>query len=235
MPTERGRLCAMTAIRQDEALAQAYAGITALVQPLDDAALQLPTRCRGWLVADLLFHVLCDAQRALVALASPASGPADVDEVTYWHDFPSGEGDSARHAWWVRRSAAAFDRPTGIVRLWCDTAPAVVRAAVAADPAGFVATQGHVLRVPHLFATLTTEAVIHHLDLVLELPGAPVPEPLATRVAVGTMDGLLSDEAVRPRTWNDTDFLLKAAGRVPLTEQDRHELGEVAGWFPLLG
>jgi hypothetical protein len=225
----------MTAIRQEEALAQAYAGISAVVRPLDDAALQLPTRCRGWLVADLLFHVLCDAQRALVALASPVAGPADVDDVTYWQAFPGGDVDSTRHAWGVRRSAAAFERPSGIVRLWCDTAPAAVRAAGAADPAGFVATQGHVLAVPHLLATLTAEAVIHHLDLVLELPDAPPPEPLATRVAVDTMDGLMSDEAVRPVGWSDADFLLKAAGRLPLTERDRHELGEVAGWFPLLG
>lgn len=225
----------MTAIRQDEALAEAYGGITAVVQHLDDAALQSATRCRGWLVADLLFHLLCDAQRALVALATPASGPPDVDEVTYWQGPAPGGGDPARHAWWVRRSAGAFERPSGVVRLWCDTAPAAVRAARTADAAGFVRTQGHVLAVPDFLATLTTEAVVHHLDLVVDLPDAPAPRPLPTAVATATMDGLLSDEAVRPRDWSDAEFLLKAAGRVPLTERDRHELGEVAGWFPLLG
>lgn len=103
----------MTSIAQHEALAQAYEGITAVVAGRNDADLQRPTRCRGWLVADLLFHVLCDAQRALVALASPADGPPDVDDVSYWRTFPpGGDGDdAARHAWWVRRSAAAFDRP----------------------------------------------------------------------------------------------------------------------------
>ena len=225
----------MTPIRQDEALAQAYDGITAVVADRDDMDLQRPTRCRGWLVADLLFHVLCDAQRALVALASPVAGPADVDDVSYWRGFPSGGGDDARHAWWVRRSAAAFDRPSGIVRLWRDTAPAAIRAAAAADPAGHVTTQGHVLRVPDFLATLTTEAVVHHLDLVPELPDAPPPASLAVRVAVATMDGLLSDEAVRPSSWDDREFLLKATGRVPLTDRDRLELGESAGWFPLLG
>ncbi|PWR05718.1 hypothetical protein DKT68_25440 [Micromonospora acroterricola] len=225
----------MTAIRPDEALAQAYDGITATVDGRDDADLQRPTRCRGWLVADLLFHVLGDAQRALVALASPADGPADVDDVSYWSGFPSGGGDDARHAWWVRRSAAAFDRPSGIVRLWGDTAPAAVRAARAADPAGYVTTQGHVLRVSDFLATLTTEAVVHHLDLTPELPGAPPPGPLAVRVAVATMDGLLSDDAVRPTGWDDEEFLLKATGRLPLTDRDRLELGESAGWFPLLG
>ncbi|MBQ1074060.1 maleylpyruvate isomerase N-terminal domain-containing protein [Micromonospora sp. C31] len=219
-------------------LAQAYDGITRVVADLDDAALQRPTRCRGWLVADLLLHVLCDAQRALVALASPAEGPPDVDDVGYWRAFSPGtddDGGDARHAWWVRRSAVAFDRPGGIVRLWTDTAPAAVRAAGAADPDGHVTTRGHVLRVPDLLATLTTEAVVHHLDLVLDLPDAPLPGALATGVAVATIDGLLSDDAVRPAAWSDADYLLKATGRGPLTDRDQLELGEVAGWFPLLG
>ncbi|TDB72886.1 maleylpyruvate isomerase N-terminal domain-containing protein [Micromonospora sp. KC721] len=224
----------MTPTERHEALTQAYQGITDVVSPLDDADLQRPTRCRGWLVADLLCHVLSDAQRALVALASPADGPPDVDDVSYWRSFPPG-GDQARHAWRARRFAAAFDRPTGVVRLWCDTAPAAVRAAAAADPAGCVTTQGHVLRVPDLLATLTTEATVHHLDLVVDLPDAPRPGPLATAVAVATMDGLVSDEAVRPAAWSDGDYLLKATGRVPLTDRERWELGEAAGWFPLLG
>ncbi|MEV1331705.1 maleylpyruvate isomerase N-terminal domain-containing protein [Micromonospora costi] len=225
----------MTAVRQHDALAEAYQGITAVVADLTDADLQRPTRCRGWLVYDLLFHVLCDAQRALVALATPVDGPADLDDVDYWRAAPPGAADAgAPHARWVRRAAAAFDRPSGVVRYWCDTAPAAVRAAGAADPAGFVATQGHVLRVPDFLATLTTEAVIHHLDLVLDLPDAPAPGPLATRVATATMDGLLSDDAVRPASWDDLEFLLKATGRIPLTDRDRRDLGEVAGWFPLL-
>ncbi|WP_030487692.1 maleylpyruvate isomerase N-terminal domain-containing protein [Micromonospora chokoriensis] len=225
----------MTAIRPDEALAQAYDGITAVVGDLDDAGLQRATRCQGWLIADLLLHVLGDAQRALVALASPVDGPADVDDVSYWRDFPGNDDEAARHAWWVRRSAAAFDRPTGIVKLWRETTPAAIRAAASADPKGYVTTQGHVLRVPDFLATLTTEAVVHHLDLTLELPGAPPPGPLGVRVAVATMFGLLSDDTVRPAGWSDRDFLLKATGRVSLTDRDRLELGESAGWFPLLG
>ncbi|MFG2056294.1 maleylpyruvate isomerase N-terminal domain-containing protein [Micromonospora sp. NPDC048930] len=227
----------MTTIRQHEALAQAYDGISAVVTALDDAGLQRPTRCRGWLVADLLFHILCDAQRALVALASPAPGPADVDDVSYWRAFTPGGDDEAsrKHAWWARRSAAAFDRPSGVVRLWTDTAPAAVRAAAAADPDGHVTTQGHVLRVPDFLATLTTEAVIHHLDLIVDLPDAPLPAETPTRVAVATVDGLLSDDAVRPTGWDDPEYLLKATGRLPLTDRDRRDLGEAAGWFPLLG
>lgn len=66
------------------------------------------------------------------------------------------------------------------------------------------------LSVPDFLATLVTEAVVHHLDLIVELPDAPSPRPPAVEVAVSTMDGLLSDEAVRPGDWSDTEHLLKA-------------------------
>ncbi|WP_239312901.1 maleylpyruvate isomerase N-terminal domain-containing protein [Plantactinospora mayteni] len=213
------------------ALGAAYDRITATVDGLADADLLRPTRCRGWLVVDLLLHLVLDAQRALVTLASPAVGPADVDGVSYWLS-PSGP-EEGLHAGWVRRSAAAFDRPRGVVRLWTDTAPAAVRAAAAADPLGYVTTQGHVLAVPEFLATLVTEAVVHHLDLTVDLPGGP--ERGGVAIAVATLDGLLSDEAIRPADWSDTDYLLKGTGRLPLTAHDRLVLGEAAGWFPLLG
>ena len=89
--------------------------------------------------------------------------------------------------------------------------------------------------MPDFLATLVTEAVVHHLDLLPELPEAPEPDPVGVGIAVSTLDGLLSDEAVRPADWSDIDYLLKGTGRVPLTEHDRSVLGEAAGWFPLLG
>jgi hypothetical protein len=218
------------------ALAAAYGGITAVVSPLTESDLLRGTRCRGWVVADLVFHLLCDAQRALVTLHTPAAGPSDVDFVSYWSAYP-GHGDdefAEASAWWVRRSTSAFRRPSGVVTIWSETAPAAVRAAQDADPAAYVGTQNLVLRVPDFVSTLVTEAVIHHLDLTVELPDAPEPAPEAVEIAVSTMDGLLSDEAVRPVGWSSVEYLLKAGGREPLTAQDRKELGEAAGWFPLL-
>ncbi|MEK8108860.1 maleylpyruvate isomerase N-terminal domain-containing protein [Micromonospora sp. M12] len=225
----------MTVTRPGEALAQAYDGITAVVGGLDDTGLQRATRCQGWLIADLLLHVLGDAQRALVALASPVDGPADADHVSYWRDF-AGDDDkaAARHAWWVRRSAAAFDRPTGIVQLWRDTAPAAVRAAASADPEGHVTTQGHVLRVPDLLATLTTEAVIHHLDLTPELPGAPAPGPwrYASRWPPWTACSATTRSAHgvgRPRLPAEGNRAPSSDGPGPTG------VGRVGGLVPLLG
>jgi hypothetical protein len=42
-------------------------------------------------------------------------------------------------------------------------------------PYPVVATQGHVITVPDLAATLVVEATIHHLDMIAELPAAPGP------------------------------------------------------------
>ena len=52
-------------------LEQTSAGITAVVAALPDDDLRRPTRCSGWTVADLVYHLLLDAQRALVTFASP--------------------------------------------------------------------------------------------------------------------------------------------------------------------
>jgi hypothetical protein len=210
----------------------AYGGVTEFAIGLTDDDLMRPTRCRGWAVADVLFHLLCDAQRALVALATPAAGPPDVDHVSYWAPFHPDRRGSVEHAWWVRRSAAAFVRPSGIVGVWRETAPAAQRAAALASPHGYVATQGHVLTVPDFLATLVTEAVVHHLDMTVDLPGSTPPRRNAIGLALCTMDGLLN--AGRPGLWMPEDYLLKATGRVELDARDRAALGDVADRFPLL-
>ena len=246
------------------ALDAAYAGITDVVADLDEAALLAPTGCRGWLAVDLLLHLTGDAQRALVALATPAPGPADVDFVSYWR-APGDAGASAEHARWVRRTAAAFHSPTGVVRLWRDTAPAAARAAATAvrdaaataplfrpvevavftdspgfeatNPAGpvaHVATQGLVIALPDFLATLVTEAVIHHLDLIRHLPDAPLPAEEAVMVARSTLDGLAPSGRL-PEHWGPHEALLKATGRAPFDDPDRRSLGPDAADYPLLG
>jgi hypothetical protein len=218
------------------ALDGAYAGITAIVADLDDTALLGPTGCRGWLTVDLLLHVTGDAQRALIALASPADGPADVDFVSYWRGFPAADDLSAEHAQWVRRCAAAYRLPTGVARLWCDTAPAAARAAAAAAAAGpaYVHTQGHVLALADFLATLATEAVIHHLDLIRYRPDAPVPNWPAVAVALSALEGLAPSGAL-PAAWSPYESLLKATGRAPFDDADRRALGADADRYPLLG
>lgn len=217
------------------ALHTAYAGVTEIVDDLDDFDLLLPSGCRGWTISDLLLHLTLDPQRALVALATPAAGPPDTDFVSYFRSFPgSGDDDAAvAHAQWVRRTAAAFGRPKSIVERWTETSRAAGYAVSKADPAVLVRTQNLVLPVTDFVATLVTEAVIHHLDLIVSLPDAPVPPAEAVAVALSTMDGLAGADGL-PVHWSEREALLKGSGREDLTAEDRHALGDLAELFPLL-
>lgn len=228
------------------ALDAIYTGVGELAHDLTPSALLEFSRCRGWVVADVLLHLLTDAQRALVALASPTSEPADQDFVTYWRAFaeehPADADGWVPGALWTRRSASAFRDGLGLAVIWAETAPAVVRAAGRADPNGRVTTQGYVLPVADLLATLAVEAVVHYLDMTVHLE-APEPAPIAVAMATRTLDGLLgahraqpdaAGEGPYPAGWNAREYLLKGTGRAALTSADHAALGDAADGLPLL-
>ncbi len=146
-----------------DTLEAAYRNVTTVAGGLGEADLMRPSRCAGWAVADVLYHELLDARRALRTFASPADGPPDRDDVSYWRDYApdgaaSGDGapayaeESAAHARYVRIAAAAYP-PGALAWEWSETAAAACRAGRACGhPA--VTTQGHVLTVADFAATL---------------------------------------------------------------------------------
>jgi hypothetical protein len=97
-----------------------------------------------------------------------------------------------------------------------------------------IATQGHVLAVADFLATLVTEAVIHHLDMIAHLPTAPSPDWHAVALVTRSLDGLLGPGVSRPDYWSTEEYLLKGTGRVPLSPRDRGALAEATERFPLL-
>ena len=123
-------------------LAELWCGWTDLVTGLDEDSFAAPTRAEGWTVRDLLFHVLLDAQRALVAFAETTDERPSADRVSYWSGQRPDPVGAERHAAFVRRAAAAYDGSAGLVAQWADTARAATRAAEAADSARRVRTQG---------------------------------------------------------------------------------------------
>jgi hypothetical protein len=210
-----------------------YGTISTFIVACSDRDLLAATRCRGWTVGDLLFHMTCDAQRALVTFATPVRGAPDVDFATYWDPFqPAGDESDFDH---VRRTrlAASTLSPQDLRELWIDTAAAVMIAARRLDPAQPLATQGHVLTPSDFLSTLVVEATIHLLDLTLELPNATAPPPAALRTVRRTLDARLGSP-IRA-AWDDTTYALKATGRSPLDRDDRAQLGEQAQALPLLG
>lgn len=217
------------------ALDAAYTGITHLVTGLDEAELARASRCTGWTVADVLFHMVANTREALVGLAAPSQEEPDVDYLGYWRSFailddPGAAAAVARH---VRLSAAAYARPAQLVRAWTDTARAVLLLAERTPPASRIAGSGHTLATADYLATLAVEATVHHLDMAHDLPGRPEPRPAATEMTVRTLDGLLDPAGARP-AWDERTWILKGAGRLPLTPEERAALGDTAGRFPLL-
>jgi mycothiol maleylpyruvate isomerase-like protein len=225
-----------------DALDAAYQQVTAVTSGLGEADLMRPTRCAGWAVADVLYHQLLDARRALRAFASPADGPADRDDVSYWRDYAPAEAsgpdeedaadyaeEAAAHARYVRIAASAYP-PGTLAWEWSETAAAACRAARACGH-GAVATQGHVLSVADFAATLAVEAAVHYLDLTVDLPGAPAPDPASMALVRRVLGGLLG--APLPASWDDATAALKGTGREPLSDEDRQVLGPSAARFPL--
>lgn len=222
-----------TAVTREQglaALAAAYRQLTETVAGRPDADLMRPTRCTGWSVVDVLYHVLLDGQRALIALATPDDGVADTDFITYWRGFPGGPGPG-EHARAVRIAASAF-RPRTLVQLWDETSSAVVRAARSTAADSRLVTQRHVLTLPDLLATLAVEASVHRLDLTVDLPDASGPDPVPLALVRRTLDGLLGAGVPRP-DWPDREYALKGTGREPLTPAEQRILD--GSRFPLFG
>jgi hypothetical protein len=191
-----------------------------------------PTRCTGWSVIDLSWHLMGDARRALVALNTPAAGPADTDAVDYWRAWrpaEPGDDDALRR---TRAVASVAADPADLAEWYAETGAAVLVAAGRVDPRDLVRTQGRVLAVADLLSTLVVEAAVHHLDLVphLHRPG-PSAGPLAEVRRV--LEGLLG--ARLPGEWDDATAALRGTGREPLSDDDRALLGAAAERFPLFG
>jgi hypothetical protein len=223
----------------EDALDAVYQKITAVADGLGEAEMMLPSRCTGWAVADVLYHQLLDARRALRTFASPAAGPADVDDISYWRQYSPADGEAgskaraeaAVHARYVRIAASAY--PAGSLAWeWRETTAAAGRAARAC-PHEAIATQGHVLATTDFIATLAVEAAVHYLDLTVELPSAPEPDAASLALVRRVLDGLLG--TVMPGNWDDISYALKGTGRVQVTDSDRATIGHLADRLPLIG
>ncbi len=223
----------------EDALEAVYQKITAVADRPDEAELMLPSRCAGWAVADVLFHQLLDARRALRTFASPSAGPPDVDDISYWRHYSPRDGEAgsatraeaAAHARYVRICASAYP-PGSLAWEWRETAAAACRAARAC-PYQTVTTQGHSLTTGDFIATLAVEGAVHYLDLTVGLPSAPEPDPASLALVRRMLNGLLG--TAMPGNWDDRTYALKGAGRVPVSESDRASIGPLADRLPLIG
>jgi hypothetical protein len=215
-----------------ELLTATYRSLSEQVTGLRPEEAWQPTGCAGWAVLDLSLHLVDDARRGLVALATPADGPATSDAVAYWRAWQPTAAQDEDVAWRTRVRASVAGGLAELSAVYAELVAAVTVLAERIAPDDLVGTQGHVLRADDLLSTLAVEAAVHHLDLVahLDRPG-PAPEALAEvrRVLEGLLGGPL------PAGWDDATAARRGTGRAPLDDADRTALGLSAERFPLFG
>ncbi|MFF4986202.1 maleylpyruvate isomerase N-terminal domain-containing protein [Streptosporangium saharense] len=211
---------------------QTWTALRTAVAGLADEDFARPSGCAGWLVRDLVCHLVIDAQDVLITLVTPAESEPTRDAVTYWNvatEPPT--GDDPLDALIVRL-AAAYEEPWLLTFHLDDVGSAAGRAAVLADPDLRVETQGQVLTAGDYLSAYVLEWTLHHLDLVAHLPhvAGPPAEGLArTREMLEKIAG-----AAFPASFSDADALLVGTGRRAPTDAERAELGELASRIPFV-
>jgi uncharacterized protein (TIGR03083 family) len=209
-----------------------WAALRAAVAGLTPEVFDQPSGCAGWLVRDLVCHLVIDAQDVLITLATPADSAPTRNALTYWDvSGPPTGGEDALAALTVRL-AAAYEDPDLLKFQLDDVGSAAGRAAGLADPELRVATKGQVLTAGNYLDAYVLEWTLHHLDLVAHLPAAPGP-PAA---GLARSRAMLADiTAFRfPAEFSDSDVLLVGTGRRAPTESEWAALGPTAARLPFV-
>ncbi|MEU5347974.1 maleylpyruvate isomerase N-terminal domain-containing protein [Streptomyces sp. NPDC020766] len=211
---------------------RSWTALRAAVAELSDEDFARPSGCAGWLVRDLVCHLVIDAQDVLITLVTPAEGEPTRDAVTYWDvaETPP-TGDDPLDALTVRL-AAAYGEPWLLKFHLDDVGSAAGRAAGLADPGLRVSTRDQVLTTGDYLSAYVLEWTLHHLDLVAHLPDAPEPPG----AGLARSRELLQEIAgsVFPASFCDEDALLVGTGRRAPTDAECTELGELAEKIPLI-
>ncbi|EMD22639.1 maleylpyruvate isomerase N-terminal domain-containing protein [Amycolatopsis azurea] len=211
---------------------RSWAALLAAVAETPDEDFAEPSGCAGWLVQDLVCHLVIDAQDVLITLATPADSEPMRDAVSYWEvsdEPPTGEDDLDAL---IVRLAAAYREPRLLKFHLDDVGSAAGRAARLADPATRVATRDIVLSAGDFLAAYVLEWTLHHLDLVAHLPhiDGPAADSLArTRQILEERTG-----EKFPESFSDTDALLVGTGRREATDAEKAALGDLAAKLPFV-
>ncbi|MEV5745872.1 maleylpyruvate isomerase N-terminal domain-containing protein [Microbispora rosea] len=212
--------------------AHSWAALRRAVAELPGEDFARPSGCAGWLVRDLVCHLVIDAQDVLITLATPEETEPTRDAVTYWEvSATPPTGDDPLDALIVRL-AAAYEEPRLLTFHLDDVGSAAGRAAGLADPRLRVGTRGEVLTAGDYLSAYVLEWTLHHLDLVAHLPDAagPPAEGLArSREMLEKIAG-----AAFPAWFSDKDALLVGTGRRAPTDAEKAELGDLAARLPLV-
>jgi hypothetical protein len=212
-----------------ELFSRSWSALLAAVADLSDEDFARPSGCTGWLVRDLVCHLVIDAQDVLITLATPTAEEPTRDAVTYWQVVEPPTGDDPLDALIVRL-AAAYEQPWLLKFHLDDVGSAAGRAAALADPTGRVVTQDQVLTAGDYLSAYVLEWSLHHLDLIAHLTEAAAPPAEGLSRSRELLEGVVG--AAFPASFTDRDALLIGTGRRAPTAAETAALGELAGRLP---
>jgi hypothetical protein len=167
-------------------------------------------RVHGWSRLDVVVHVRAGLEEMVGVCAAQVDDTPDHDAASYWSSFADDDADPVPHILWMRRTAAAYNRPSGALRHLAAVV-GTARIAVRRMPDHPVLFQGKTMTSGDFLATWVVELAVHHLDLG-EGAGHPTPESLA--VVRRTVEALTDSHL--PTSWEDEAAALIALGRLPL-------------------
>ena len=210
---------------------RSWTALRAAVAETPDDDYEKPSGCAGWLVRDLVCHLVIDAQDVLITLATPACAEPTADAVTYWDlvDPPTGEDPLDAL---IPRLAAAYGDPHLLKFHLDDVGSAAGRAAGLADPTARVSTKDKVLTAGDYLSAYVLEWTLHHLDLIAHLPSAAAPPPETLKAARASLEKIAGSPF--PASLSDEDALLTGTGRRAPTAAEKAALAGIAPELPLV-
>jgi hypothetical protein len=211
--------------------ALSWTALRTAVAEVRDEDFERPSGCTGWLVRDLVCHLIIDAQDVLITLVTPAETEPTRDAVTYWEIVETPTGDDPLDALIVRL-AAAYEEPRLLKFHFDDVGSAAGRAAILADPTRRVGTKGGVLTAGDYLCAYVLEWTLHHLDLIAHLPDAAQPPAEALARSRKLLEEIAG--AAFPASFSDTEALLIGTGRRTPADAENVALGELAAKLPLI-
>ncbi|OLT12459.1 maleylpyruvate isomerase [Actinomadura sp. CNU-125] len=205
-----------------ELFTRSWTALLAAVAELPDEHFAHPSGCTGWLVRDLVCHLVIDAQDVLITLVTPADTEPTANAATYWNLVDPPTGDDPLDAL-IPRLAAAYGEPRLLKFHLDDVGSAAGRAAALADPSVRVSTQDKVLTAGDYLSAYVLEWTLHHLDLIAHLPSVPGPPPATLAAARALLEEIAGFPF--PAAFTDTDALLIGTGRRAPTVREKNTLG----------
>ncbi|NYI04534.1 maleylpyruvate isomerase N-terminal domain-containing protein [Allostreptomyces psammosilenae] len=210
---------------------RSWTALRTAVDELSDQDWERPSGCAGWLVRDLVCHLVIDAQDVLITLVTPAATEPTVDSDTYWRLVEPPTGEDPLDAL-IPRLAAAYGEPRWLRFHFDDVGSAAGRAAELADPDLRVSTRDEVLTVRDYLSAYVVEWTLHHLDLIAHLPAAAEPPAETLAAARASLERIAG--APIPASFSDTEALLVGTGRRAPTDAETAALGALAARIPFV-